>query len=250
MFSRLTIEPTNHCNLACKPCPRHSFKMPLGFMDEFTFYAICDQAPRNTTIFPFWRGEALMHPQIVGLLYYAIARSENVVLATNGNLVCEETIYPGLMNYLKTISVSLHNMRSYQGYLWLFERRAKEPFPVTELVTSIVESEVVDIPQFLLEKLYPRVYKTHSLNHTWGAVSEPPNVPRTWCSRLSTDLVITWDGKVSRCCYVWEPIPGLDATKQTLDEIWTSPQLQRIRDTYPDPVCQQCDQWFGGGKTL
>lgn len=67
-----------------------------------------------------------------------------------------------------------------------------------------------------------------------------------------TDLVIAWDGSISRCCYDWHtwPLEVLDANRQTLEEIWSSDTLREVRENYPEGPCITCDQWKGEGRTL
>ena len=184
--------------------------MPLGEMSEALWERLLDQLSPGTTLIPFWRGEALLHHYAREFLMMAVARQLDVVLATNGHYL-SCTIPPDLLAQLKAVSISLHGMKSYQAYLWLVE---------------------------------------HTIDGVWGRIRNYCAIRHLWCDRLDTDLVITWDGKVSRCCYVWDPIPGLDANEETLEEIWDSPQLMRIRKEYPDPVCFECDQWLGSGKSL
>jgi hypothetical protein len=244
MFNRLTIELTNCCNLLCAPCPRHRIKMDHGYMTEKLFYRLLDQCPPDTTIIPFWRGESLLHPQVIEFLYYAISRKMKVVLATNGSRMEKLVFQPNLINKLHAISVSLHNIDSYTTYLWLKE------ISNINVQLSYVEGEVVDIPKELMSYMNLRRYKQHSFNGVWGNTGALPVSYQDWCQRLDTDLVVTWDGKVSRCCYVWEPIQGLDANIQTLEEIQNDPRYSRIITAYPDDICSKCDQWRGGGKTL
>ena len=245
MFNRLTLELTNYCNLSCPMCLRHNIDMPLGYMDEELFYNLCDQAPTGTTIFPFWRGESLMHPQVDYLLYYAATiPGLEVVIATNGHLLPYDRIPIGLLKHINVISVSIHDALSLEGYNYLITQRNTLTVPVTRIEASVVEGETI------IHDLPLRRYTRHSQDGKWGSVPNAPYVGREWCSRLDTDLCITWDGCVSRCCYVWEPIVGLDATKQSLQDIWNSKELREIRRNYPDNICQHCDQWSGRGKTL
>jgi len=249
MFTKLTIELTNICNLSCDPCPRHHLKMNFGYMNEQLFYKLLDQCPPGTTILPFWRGESLLHPQAIELLYYAVSRKLDVVLATNGSRMVELHQQIGLIKKLKAINVSLHNIDSYSAYLWLQELKHATNSPI-DIQLSYVEGEHTDVPEELFNHLNLRRYKQHSFNGVWGCTDAEPVLYQDWCQRLDTDLVITWDGKVSRCCYVWQPIEGLDANTQTLESIQYHPNYSRIITNYPDRICSACDQWRGGGRTL
>jgi hypothetical protein len=226
--------------------------MTLGYMSEKLFCHLIDQCPPGTTILPFWRGESLLHPNFVELLYYAISRKMDVVLATNGSHMTEFRSQLGLIKKLKAINVSLHNMDSYAAYLWLKQVKDATHSEV-EIQLSYVDGEHTDIPDELIKLLTPRIYKQHSFHGIWGATEDISDISypyQDWCQRLDTDLVVTWGGGVSRCCYVWEPIQGLDANVQTLEEIYYNPAYSRIITNYPDYICSNCDQWRGEGRTL
>ena len=250
MFDKLTIELTNICNLSCDPCPRHHLDMKLGFMTTQLFENLIDQLEPDTVVLPFWRGEPLLHPDARDLLRYLVYAQMKPILATNGHNITTLVTEPIIFRGMKAINVSLHNLDSYSAYLWLMTTKAAYHSDV-DIQLSYVENEILeDFPIELLGRLDLRRYKQHSFNGVWGCTNAGPVAYRDWCKRLDDDLVITWDGQVSRCCYVWEPIKGLDANIMSLRDIWNSPQLCEIRDNYPDDICAKCDQWRGGGRTL
>lgn len=248
MFKRLTLELTNICDLSCKMCPRHHVDMPYGHMSYTLFYKLIQQIPRDTIIIPFWRGELFLMPSVSGYLQLLVDMGFDVLIATNGHFLSHRTLPPNILHRLRAISVSLHDIDSCRGYKWLTDQIYDSDGP--EIQATLVEGEDINIPSELLSTIDLRIYRQHTLDGTWGQVSRPPPEKRFYCIRLNTDLIITWDGKVSRCCYVWDTIPGLDANVMSLEDIWNSPQLTRIRENYPDEVCEQCDQWYGAGKTL
>ena len=234
----ITIEPTNDCNLNCKPCPRQHITMPIGYMDWKLFAKINDQITAGDIILA-WRGEPSLHPELWGM---ALRSPVLPVIATNGL----SSNIP--LNLCKAINVSIHNKRSLSGLKYLLS--------ITNGAAKITASRVLgETPRALWEKVKGldgvdefRSYTEHSKDGVWGAVKElhswgPFHIRKGVCPRIKTDLVIAWDGSISRCCYVWDCIPGLNANKQTLKEIWHSPEMQGIRDNYPDVICAKCDQW-------
>lgn len=243
---RITIEPTNHCNLSCIPCPRHYIDMPFGYMSWSLFARICDQIPKSVTdIILAWRGEPTLHPELRGMI---VRCPVPPVIATNGVHIAKMSF-----SQIKAVNLSIHTPE-YLNYL---------PFmPVyttnrTEITVSRVAGEISDafwrqVKEFgnsFAVKIQYRTYQRHSEGGVWGALSQDGNrfqrkgQRKGLCPRLKTDLVIAWDGSVSRCCYCWETVPGLNANNMTLHEIWNSPQLQEIRGNYPDEICSHCDQW-------
>ena len=209
------IELTNVCNLDCEMCPRRYADMELGYMSIELWNALFSWIPKGSTILPFWRGESTLHPgfreMIGGLEEY------DVVLATNGT-------YPeaviDVIPYLSAINVSIHNEESYEGYLKI-KNHIHNGRPT--IIGSMVEGE----REFVGDS---RIYKRHTVDGIWGKVEgiEKKDGPLV-CSRLN-ESVFSWDGKMGRCCYVWD---------------MNLPKAQ-----YPDSVCLNCDQWMGDGKTL
>ena len=235
----ITIEPTNDCNLNCKPCPRHHINMPIGYMDWDLYAKIADQIKSGDIILA-WRGEPTLHSWLYGM---ALRCPVPPVIATNGTLASNFPI-----NLCKAVNVSIHNKQSLAGLAFLIRINTNN--------TKITASRVLgETPRALWEKVKGldgvdefRTYTEHSANGKWGKIHHlpitfPSDRTGKLCPRLQTDLVIAWDGSISRCCYVWETIDGLDANKQTLKEIWHSPEMQGIRDNYPDVICSNCDQW-------
>ena len=242
-LKRITIEPTNNCNLNCLECPRHYLDMPIGYMDWQLFSQIVDQIPKSVTdIILAWRGEPTIHPDIHGMFYRAPIFP---VIATNGKFI--ERIP---LNKCKAINLSVHNKQSVYDLLFLMDVKGDNPVRITvSRVAGAISDDIWHQVKGVGGAVEFRTYQRHSDGGLWGSVKQDkrryhlPSRREGLCSRLETDLVIAWDGSVSRCCYVFRTIPGLDANKMSLDEIWNSPQLQHIRDNYPDDICKNCDQW-------
>ena len=242
---RVTIEPTNHCNLNCLPCPRHYITMPMGFMDWGLFLKIIKQI-RNpgTDIILAWRGEPTLHLNLYGMAYRSPVP---VVIATNGTIPRNIPI-----ELIKAINVSIHNDKSLTGLTLITGNKP----PQLKITASQVEGEIPDALWRQVKAVHGvdefRTYQEHSAGGVWGAIKSDSNKRfnlqgerQGLCHRLETDLVIAWDGSISRCCYKWTPdFPDkLNANNMTLKEIWHSPELQGIRDRYPDHICSRCDQW-------
>lgn len=247
---RVTLELTNACQLKCKMCPRNYVDMKIGYMPDMFFRSLVSQLPQTATIFPFWRGESSLYPWFEDLMLFAKQWAHNgrVVIATNGIALNGPRLWGFMAAHV--VSVSIHNNMGYQGLLNLLrERRTNNP--KLHVAASIVEGERTGInPKALKVADEVRIYEEHTKKGVWGSIGLRRTGVQEWCSRLDTDLVIAWDGSVSRCCYVWDPIPGLSAISMSLKEILASPQFKAIRENYPDKICSKCSQWIGKGKTL
>ena len=273
---RITIEPTNHCNLNCLPCPRHHITMPMGYMDWGLFDKLLADIKLNSSRCPYcteviightvilaWRGEPTLHPRIshISQSFRSIC---DVVIATNGQNYKD---LPYLGN-LHALNVSIHNEQSVKTLYQLLQDKINYHVQF-KLTASRVLGETSDDLWEQAKGLVCtgdtpwdkhsideyREYTEHSAGGVWGSIrAGGPRYTlsgqrKGLCHRLETDLVIAWDGSISRCCYVWSTVPGLNANNMTLSEIWQSPELQGIRDRYPDHICSRCDQWRSD-KTL
>jgi len=254
---RITLELTNLCNLSCRECPRHHFKMPLGYMDLSLYRRLIREcvAMEVEVVIPFWRGEIFILPFGPEAIFYAHRQGVNkIVVATNGYYSSLHTIPTELLRIIDVLSVSIHDQRSMDGLREIYGHRLfleKEERPL--LHASIIKPG--PLPEIVADlDLYcdeVRTYRRHTIGGVWGDARELKMLPgaQPWCSRLDTDMVIAWDGRVSRCCYVWEP-EDISVVSQTILMAWHDPILENIRARYPDRICRRCDQWRGKGKTL
>ncbi len=213
--SKYVVELTNVCNLDCPMCPRHHINMELGYMSMQLWHKIIGGIPKGSTVLPFWRGEASLHPNFREMI--SELGDYEVVLATNGTNV--NPIIDSIQ-YLSTINVSIHNEDSYAGYCKIKSSATNS----SKVIASMVEGE----PKFLDDI---RVYKRHTVGGIWGKVDGLIQTDRVRepCPKL-LETVTTWDGEVGKCCHIWDTNISLDP--------------------YPDETCQKCDQWMGKGKTL
>lgn len=89
-LARIYIEPTNHCNLDCVTCIRHSWDEPLGEMSSEVFSQIVEglhSFSSRPSIFFGGLGEPLAHPNIVDMVAQIKALGSYVELITNGTLL-------------------------------------------------------------------------------------------------------------------------------------------------------------------
>jgi MoaA/NifB/PqqE/SkfB family radical SAM enzyme len=92
-LSRVYVEPTNACNLACATCVRNVWSAEAGFMTEETFDAILEGLaafPRPPAVFLGGFGEPLAHPRILPMIEGARRLGSRVEMITNGILLGEE----------------------------------------------------------------------------------------------------------------------------------------------------------------
>jgi MoaA/NifB/PqqE/SkfB family radical SAM enzyme len=242
---RVTVEMTNRCNLRCLMCPRYFMTDPEGDMDAELWQKIMDDvAGHNVILLPFWRGESTLHPRFMSMITYARARVKEIHIATNG-------ITASRMggSFIKTdfVNISCHDPRSlvFLEEMWQSKKNWRRKKPM--LQASVVEGERYDEDIYELAEPYAdviRVYRKHSVDGEFGAVSSKSG-KRVFCDRLLNEIVIDYQGNVSRCCYNWDRDAPMNVRDNSIEKVWNSPEYKQIRNDYPDEVCAKCDQWSG-----
>jgi len=89
-LAKVYIEPTNHCNLECRTCIRHSWNEPVGSMNAATFNRIAEglrSFSHPPGVFFGGLGEPLAHPEIVDMIRRVKSIGCYAELITNGTLL-------------------------------------------------------------------------------------------------------------------------------------------------------------------
>jgi len=242
---RVTIELTNDCNLSCDMCPRRYMTAPVGYMVEDMWLKLIDECvDRQAIVVPFWRGESLLHPKFNQFIDYALNRGARIQFATNGHFINENNV--DLLTNFEFVSVSIHNRAALSKLEMLLKcRKVAKPIIQASFVESEKSAELFEKVTGLADHV--RIYKNHTLKGRFGKSEVQPR-NRRFCTKLSKDIVIAYNGSISRCCYVWKTEKTMNATSLSVAKIWNNPSFRQIRENYPDAVCRQCDQW--GGETL
>ena len=92
-LTKVYIEPTDQCNLACRTCIRNSWDETLGRMSEETFSRILESVQQFVpvpTIFFGGLGEPLFHKHTVEWVARAKGIGARVELITNGTMLTEK----------------------------------------------------------------------------------------------------------------------------------------------------------------
>jgi len=120
VLSKVYVEPTSACNLACRTCMRRSWNEPVGTMEMNTYRRLVEglrEVPSLRKI-AFWGlGEPLLHPQIVEMVAQAKALGAKTEIVTNGLLlqegVARELVAVGLDTLV--ISVDGASQEAYEN---------------------------------------------------------------------------------------------------------------------------------------
>lgn len=99
-LTKVIVEPTTVCNLACRSCVRHSWSEATGSMTMDTYRSLIQglrQVPTLASV-AFWGiGEPLLHPNIVEMIALAKGLGVETELITNG-LLLTQPIAQGLVH--------------------------------------------------------------------------------------------------------------------------------------------------------
>lgn len=251
---RVTVELTNNCNRTCKGCPRLKTNYPPGNMDWRLYTRILRQLPDNTTIVPFFRGEATLHPKFPQAMR-KLRRFEKVQVATNGDKLDVAT-RQAMTENCTFVSVSLHSFtypRNKHQVVKLFkECNDAEVDTQVSILESLLPSDVDGFTRSWLKHVNNvRIYKEHS--HIGfgdvpfdGGFDSSAGLP---CVKPFEEMAVYWDGKVALCNHDWNS-KGLGNLNYTLiRDVWESEAYNLIREMHNNSLrkrvesCKDCSYW-------
>jgi len=204
----LAIELTNKCNLSCAHCPTGKTNISQGFMDEMVFRECLNYCEGYTEL--NWRGETLLHPDI--LKFTEIAKkfkpTLNLGFHTNGLFLDEDKFFELTQRGLDWIHVSLHSPESCRKYFDIISWNSKieNPLKVYAEVDNTQE-ELIALSNGFSEGMYR---SDHISN--WGGfltkyrkVNINPAGHALKCSFVRDNyFVAAYDGTVNACCWDFE----------------------------------------------
>jgi hypothetical protein len=210
-------------------------KDPEGFMSVAAFERLCDEAKGHIpTAILFWRGESILHPQFRHMVKYARARFKRLEIATNTEKWRDEDI--DLVCLFDFLSISVHSKRALE-----FARNAivlRQGHGKIQLTAVEGERTAKSLMELARHVDRIKIYNQHSLGGVWGATDKKRSrrASASSCPRLTRDLIIAWNGYMSRCTHVWETSKRANAFGLGLRKSW-----ERALNT-PWPHCKRCDQ--------
>ncbi len=276
---RVTVELSSRCNLTCRMCPRRYLDQTDGFMAVDLFKRIVDQISAHPVeaVVPFFRGEALLHPQFLELIHYLRAHTPaRIQLATNALLLDEAPARELLDLEIDFISFSLDAvkpetyakiriggnftrvMRNVHRFLELRQilSRSKTTVQVSATRSDHNREEIAAFIDYWKPRVdRVRIYPEHSGGGRFGRLTDPANqrrTPRCPCKKLYTDMVIYSDGRVGICNHDWQrpdDNPIGSATDREISALWQGDAYRRLRRLHQDGrwqevvPCGHCDHW-------
>lgn len=267
MPSRLWIETTSRCNLACSQCLNKD--MPASQkkdMDYDLYKKIIDEAAGAVyDANLFHRGEPLLHPQIADMISYGTAKNIKTRLHTNATLLDRKLSRDIILAGLDMISFSFdgytreeyeknregadyeRTLENIKGFLKIKkELRAKKPLAVIQVIEYGSSGETKGRLQQKYHFL--KGFNDHPPDriiirkpHNWGGLldSRKPGSHSLSGSNKHTctfpwySLTIFFDGMVHPCPQDFMgKMPVGDLKKNSINEIFNGPALKELRKMF------------------
>ena len=251
------IEPTNACNLACIMCPNPRLSDHSSYMNFHLFSHLIDQIRESAIIIRLnYRGEPLLHPEIVAMIRHAKERTTaRISLSTNATLLTpslsQELINSGLDEIV--FSVDANTPATYNKIKGrdLFQQtidNIHEFLQVSresniKIILKIIEMHAneTEIDHFLRRWQSFRCHVKISWMSTWANqlpanrmlspnLCPAPSGRRVACADLWYKMAITSDGLIPICCHdylIKYPIGNLN--NSTIADIWNNSHLTKLR---------------------
>jgi MoaA/NifB/PqqE/SkfB family radical SAM enzyme len=278
----VSIEVTDHCNLACPSCPQPLLSNPKGYLDSATIRRIIDECAEHPVLMSLvftGYGEPLLHPELCELGAYARRRGIPIVRTyTNcksltparAEAILTREAFDELTLSLNGTSPETHRLikgdddytRAQENVRRFLARkrelRMRKPFiNLTFLALRGVSYDLAALAADWDPLLGPGDCVRFKDSHDFAGQVDgapfgtlPPTTKRVPCGQLWTFLFIARDGHVSPCCV--DPFKQLtigNVHDSTLESCWASAALADMRGCHLAkaygrlPLCERCDTW-------
>jgi len=275
MYSRVYVEITNICNMACSFCHGHSRKPRRMSGEEFA-HILGQLQGKTQYVYYHLMGEPLTHPQLPVFLQMAAQMGFKSVITTNGSLLCkrgEELLQAGLHK----VSISLHSFENgdeagYLAYLQQVAEFADMAASRGTLVSFRLWNRGFDdgrnrrTEEFLRSvlagqwqensrgwRVRDRIYLEYGDRFAWPDREAPIQGERVFCYGMQDHFGILCDGTVVPCCLDSDGVIDLgNVFHQDLTDILESPRARAIAQGFKnrkptEDLCRRCGyaQRFG-----
>lgn len=278
--NRVTVELTNDCNVSCVFCNRQKISMDIGYIEDKLFYKIIDEMARHLPVklVPFFRGEPLMHPQLIPFLQYAKQKGVGPIQMASNALLLDDQMQDRLIeagiDYLSfsldTVDPKVYERSRMFGNLEISSNHVKSmglkckerkkkglSAPTIQVSTINIEEYLPKQKEFIEEWLpYVDVVRVYEQHDEKGRLVDPQIrksldifEERKPCRKVFTDMIIYWDGRMALCNYDWNEQRKIgNANTMTLQEAWDSEEYENVRkmhlcNQFDRGICADCHHW-------
>ena len=264
-------ETTAKCNLYCPMCPRETHKQPKEDMTDAIFERLVSESRRSAEhMMLIGLGEPFMDRKIFDRVEYCDRHNISTLLSTNGTLLDEDASRRLLESPLEHVTLSFDGAtrESYEYYrkgakfekvrdnFVRFARMKHERKSKMQVVVQMVRmernaGEVDDFIRFWsavpgVDQVRVKEDETNLLQTTSGHTAEDWKHPCHYLWR--GPMYIKHNGNVYPCCqsYMLDGTPVGTIGRESLEEIWNGPEMQRMRRLHVEQrageidICSRC----------
>ncbi len=276
--THLDVEPASACNLRCIMCPQ-SFpdqKFSRGLIELDLYHKIIDEGSERGafSLKLHWRGEPILHPNIVDMVSYAKDKGFIDVWITTNGLTLDEKMSNGLIDAgLDRMAFSIDGVtketyekirkgsdfesviKNTEKFIELRNKRGlKKPYIDVRIVVMKENKHEVEVFKKKWSKVAEFIavkdYSNRGDSEDRG-IYKYVKVGRVCCPEPFSRLVIGYDGTVMMCCADWtQKIPLGNVKDQSLYEIWHGETLRKIKELHRqrrlDEIVACKDCYFSG----
>jgi len=253
----LSIESTAKCNLFCPMCPREYLHFPPRNMEIDLFRKIIDEGKDFLEFaVPYGVGEPLLNPEIYDMIAYCRQAGVPSGLSTNATVLTEQAgrrlIQAGLDYIIFAFDGATRETfekyrkgadfdkvrRNIHTFLGVKKDLGSKIFCIIQLVR--LRDNRGEIPELMrmwriegIDEIRIKKDEAHIEGTAVpgeGGARPPLKHP---CYLLwRGPMYIHYDGTVFPCCYIYPDEPVGNARRNTLQEIWNSERMVRLRDAH------------------
>ena len=269
----LQIEPTSVCNYRCTFCYQTDDAFTkksnghMGFMTLERFQAAVDEAQREhcEAVTLASRGEPLLHPDIVEMLFYLRGRFVASKLNTNAWFLDEVKSHALLQADLNTLVLSVEAVSepTYSQFrvggklekvvenIKRFAAIKRQHYPDSRTIVRVSGVKVPGTPSIEDMEAFWGQYADQvafvTYNPWENTYEQPKNDLTAHCSDLWRRMFVWWDGTVNPCDVDYKSTLAVGQfPEQSLSDLWMSEPYMRLRgkhlasDRKACSPCQLC----------
>ena len=265
------VETTAKCNLYCPMCPRETHKQPKEDMSDEIFQRLVNESSSSAEhMMLIGLGEPFMDAKIFERISYCERHRTATLLSTNGTFLDEKASERLLATPLQHITLSFDGAtkESFEFYrkgarfekvrdnFIRFARMKKERGSKLQVVVQMVRMErnAPEVDDFLrfwnavpgVDQVRIKEDETNLMRPAAGHESKEWKHPCHYLWR--GPMYVKQDGNVYPCCqsYMLDGAPLGNIGSQSLDSIWNSDEMQRMRGLHVSgrageiDICSRC----------
>ena len=267
----MAIESTAKCNLFCPMCPRENIYFPPRDMDLTVFKKIIAEGKDYLEFaVPYGVGEPLLNPEIYDMLAYCKSMGVPTGISTNATTLTEEASRRLIASGLDYIIFAFDGAtretyekyrrggdfdkvrNNIHGFLKIKKEMRARIFCIVQMVRlKDNQREIPDvIRMWRVEGIDEVRIKKDEVHNEGSAIpgdnDERPPMRHPCYLLWRGPMYIHYDGTVFPCCYIYPEEPIGNIRKSSLEEIWDSERMLRLREAHirrdlgEYKACQNC----------